>query len=48
MEIEIDLDDETILFLAKKAHEKDITLNQYVNEILKTHLDQYEIDREMR
>ena len=48
MEIDLDLDDETILFLAKKAHEKDITLNQYINEILKTYLDQYEIDQEMR
>ena len=47
MEIQVDLDDETILFLAKKAHEKDITLNQYINEILKVYIDQCEIHQEI-
>ena len=41
MEVELDLDDETILFLALKAHEKDITLNQYINEILKKHMETF-------
>jgi len=45
-EVELDLDNNTILFLALKAHEKDITLNQYINEILKKYLDQ--LDKEMR
>lgn len=43
-EVEVDLDDATILFLAKKAHEKDITLNQYVNEIIKAYIDQFDVD----
>lgn len=48
IDVELELDDETILFLALKAHEKDITLNQYINQILKIYIDQCEMDRETR
>jgi predicted DNA-binding ribbon-helix-helix protein len=34
-EIEIELSDKDFLVLAKLAHEKDITFNQLVNNILK-------------
>jgi predicted HicB family RNase H-like nuclease len=39
IEIQVDLDNETILFLALKAHKEDITLNQYINNILKNYID---------
>jgi predicted DNA-binding ribbon-helix-helix protein len=32
--IEVDISDEELLALAKMAHERDITFNQLVNEIL--------------
>jgi hypothetical protein len=41
VQIEIDLDDETILLLAKEAHKRDITINKYIEEVL-----QYFIDKE--
>jgi macrodomain Ter protein organizer (MatP/YcbG family) len=34
VDVEIDLEDDVILSLAKKAHELDITLNEYINQIL--------------
>ena len=34
VEIAIDMDDENFMILSEKAHERDITLNQLVNEIL--------------
>ena len=34
--IEIDIDDETFMILSQRAHERDITFNQLVNEILVT------------
>ena len=33
-EIPVDIDDETFMILSQKAHERDITLNQLMNEIL--------------
>ncbi len=33
-EVEIDISDETFLTLAKLAHEKDITLNEMISQIL--------------
>jgi predicted HicB family RNase H-like nuclease len=38
-EIELDLDDDVILYLALEAHKRDITLNEYINEILKKCID---------
>lgn len=37
--IEIDLSDAEFIALAKAAHEQDITLNQYINNILKSYID---------
>lgn len=34
VEIEIDFDEADLLYLAMKAHEKDITLNQLINDML--------------
>jgi len=42
MDVELELDDEVILYLALKAHEKDVTLNQYLNEIIKKYVDEGE------
>lgn len=33
--IELDLDDETLLWLAKEAHKRDITLNQFINDCIR-------------
>lgn len=33
-DLEINIDDDTFLFIAKKAHEEDITFNQMFNKIL--------------
>jgi hypothetical protein len=43
VQMEVDLDDETMLALAKGAHERDITINKYIEEVL-LHL----IDRETK
>lgn len=40
--IDVDLTDEEILFLALKAHEKDITLNQYINNLIKDYIIEQE------
>lgn len=40
--IQIDISDETLLTLAKMAHEQDITLNQLVTKLLKQELDSLE------
>ena len=37
---EVDLDDEVLLRLALEAHRKDITLNQLINESLKSFIEQ--------
>ena len=37
-EIEIEMSDKEFLFFAKMAHEKDITFNQLINEVIKDHL----------
>jgi len=39
--IDIDLPEEKIFMLMKMAHEKDITLNQLINEILKDELNKF-------
>ena len=38
VELPIDLDDDVILKLALQAHERNITLNQHINDILKEYL----------
>ena len=42
--IEIDLTDEQFIFLAKMAHEKDITFNKLCNDMLREYIDK--IDKE--
>jgi len=34
-----DITDDQFLILAKAAHEKNITFNQYVNQVLKEYID---------
>ena len=34
VDVEIDFDEGDLLYLAMKAHEKDITLNQLINDML--------------
>ena len=41
-EIEIYMDDNLFLQLAKLAHEQDITFNELINKILKEHFDKVE------
>ena len=41
--IEIELEDAQLLKLALDAHEKDITLNQHMNEVLQQYIDEYEL-----
>ena len=40
VDVEVDLDDEVLLRLALEAHRKDITLNQLINESLKSFIEQ--------
>lgn len=44
-EIEIELEDRVFLFIAKKAHEADMTFNQFCNKILEEVLDDMDNDR---
>lgn len=46
VQIDIDLPDDLILFIAKKAHELDITFNQYIAQILEHELPKMEEDIE--
>lgn len=43
-EVELTISDENLLFLAIEAHKRDITLNEYINEILKKYAN--ELDAE--
>ena len=38
VQVEIDLPDDLILFIAKQAHELDITFNQYISQLLEREL----------
>ncbi len=38
--VEVDLTDEEFLYIAKLAHEQDITFNQMVAKILEEHLEE--------
>lgn len=40
--IELTISDENLLFLAIEAHKRDVTLNQYINEILKKCIDEFD------
>jgi len=40
--VEIELDDADFLALAKLAHERDITFNEYVREILEKMIERYQ------
>lgn len=42
MEVDLDLDDDIILYLALEAHKRDITLNEYINEILKKYINEFD------
>ncbi len=44
--VEIDLDDKTFMELSKMAHERDITLNQLCNDIIKEMIDGLEVKKE--
>lgn len=39
-EVEITIDDDILLFCALEAHKRDITLNEYINQILKKCIDE--------
>lgn len=41
-EIQIDIPDEDFVVLAKIAHERDITFNQLVNDILREKMNEYD------
>ena len=43
--VEIDLSDEEFLIIAKRAHEKDITFNQMVAEILWEQVKKHDIQQ---
>ena len=39
VQVEIDLDDDLMLFAMRAAHEQDITFNQFMEDLLRSHLD---------
>jgi hypothetical protein len=42
--VPIDLDDSTIFQMMKMAHERDITLNEFVEDMLRQYIDTYHQD----
>ena len=42
VDIPIELEDAEFMRLALEAHEKDVTLNQHVNDIVKKYIDIFE------
>jgi hypothetical protein len=40
--IELNLSDEQLLYLAREAHKKDITLNKYINQELRRYMIEME------
>ena len=42
VEMEVDISDEQFLFVAKKAHERDITWNEMFNIIMKEYIEKLE------
>lgn len=43
-EIELDLEDDVFIKIAKEAHEKDITFNEMVSELLLEYVNQHKSD----
>ena len=41
-EVELTISDENLLFLALEAHKIDVTLNEYINQILKKHINGFD------
>ena len=41
VDVEIDFDEGDLLYLAMKAHERDITLNQMINEMLTEYIEEH-------
>lgn len=39
-DLTLDIDDETFMLLARAAHERDITLNQFVEQVLRALIDE--------
>jgi hypothetical protein len=46
--IDVDMSDETFMFIAKKAHEKNITFNQMVTEILIRQIEREELKKDIK
>ena len=46
VQMEVDLDDATILMLAKEAHKRDITMNKYIEEVLQHFIDKEKLSTE--
>ena len=46
VQMEVDLDDETILKLAIEAHKRDITINKYIEEVLQQFIDKEKLSTE--
>ena len=44
--VEIELSDYEFITLAKMAHEKDVTFNQFCNTILREHISRLESEKE--
>ena len=44
VDVDIDLDDETILKLALEAHKRDITLNKMIEILLQEAIDRYNVN----
>lgn len=45
-EVQIDIDDDVFMALAKIAHERDITFNQLCNEIIREQIEKAESEKE--
>ena len=42
VEVELDLEDDLLLQLCLMAHEQDITLNEFINNVLKEYIEKLE------
>ena len=43
--VELDLPDEVLLDLALQAHEKNVTLNEHINQLLSEYIDKLEAEK---
>jgi predicted HicB family RNase H-like nuclease len=46
IQMEVDLDDETLVKLAVEAHKRDITINKYIEEVLQAFIDKEKLSTE--